>query len=66
MYKDSFKHFDIQLGYTVWSLPLQSQQPTMDSRALIDGLQSNPWDSKDNDTAAMLVPHTIEVNETLL
>ena len=32
----------------------------------IDDLQSNPWNSKDNDTAATLVPHTIEVNEIWL
>ena len=27
-----------------------------------DGSQSIPWDSKDNDAAAMLVLHTIEIN----
>lgn len=31
----------------------------------IDELQSIPWDSKDNDTAATLVPHTTEVNKIL-
>ena len=32
----------------------------------IDELQPIPSDSKDNDTAAMVVPHIIEVNEILL
>ena len=31
----------------------------------ISGLQLIPWDSKDNDTAATLVPHTTEVNKIL-
>ena len=32
----------------------------------MDGLHSIPWDSKGNDTVALLVPHTIEVNAILL
>ena len=32
----------------------------------IAGLQSVPCDSKDNDTASMLVPHSIEVEILLL
>ena len=32
----------------------------------IDELQSIPWDSKDNETAAMFVPCIVEVNEILL
>ena len=32
---------------------------------IVGGLQPVPYDSKENDTVAMLVPHTIEVNEIL-